>query len=118
MPGWSPSDMSRTVYLRGPDEVAMIRDSAQLVAMTLAHVTSHVRPGVTTVELDRLAEAFIRAHGGRPAFKGYRGFPASLCPSVNEEVVHAIPGSRELKPATSWAATWEWRRRAISRMRR
>jgi len=89
--------MSRTVYLRGPDEVALIRDSARLVAMTLAHVASHVRPGVTTAELDRLAEAFIRSHGGRPAFKGYRGFPASICPSVNEEVVHAIPGPRELQ---------------------
>jgi methionyl aminopeptidase len=89
--------MSRTVYLRGPDEVAMIRDAAQLVAMTLAHVSSHVKPGVTTAELDRMAEAFILEHGGRPAFKGYRGFPASICPSVNEEVVHAIPGPRELK---------------------
>src|SRR5262245_18533244 len=89
--------MSRTVYLRGPEEVAVIRDAAQLVAMTLAHVTEHAKPGVTTAELDRLAEAFIRSHGGRPAFKGYRGFPASICPSVNEEVVHAIPGPRELK---------------------
>lgn len=55
-----------------------------------------VRPGVTTAELDRLAESFIRDHGGRPAFKGYRGFPASICPSVNEEVVHGIPGPRRL----------------------
>ena len=76
----------------------MIRDSAQLVAKTLAHVASHVRPGVSTAELQRLAETFIREHGGRPAFKGDRGFPASLCPSVNQDVVHAIPGSRELQP--------------------
>jgi methionyl aminopeptidase len=55
-----------------------------------------VRPGVTTAELDRLAESFIRDHGARPAFKGYRGFPASICPSVNDEVVHAIPGARQL----------------------
>jgi methionyl aminopeptidase len=89
--------MSRTVYLRGPEEVAVIKDAAQLVAMTLAHVSQQAKPGVTTAELDRIAEEFIRSHGGRPAFKGYRGFPASICPSVNEEVVHAIPGPRELK---------------------
>jgi len=56
-----------------------------------------VRPGMTTEELDRLAETFIRDHGARPAFKGYRGFPASICPSVNDEVVHAIPGRYALK---------------------
>jgi methionyl aminopeptidase len=55
-----------------------------------------VRPGVSTATLDRLAEAFILEHGGRPAFKGYRGFPASICPSINDEVVHGIPGPREL----------------------
>jgi len=55
-----------------------------------------VRPGVTTAELDAIAEQFIRANGGRPAFKGYRGFPASICPSINDEVVHAIPGARPL----------------------
>src|SRR5712664_3139756 len=56
-----------------------------------------IRPGRTTGELDRLAETFIRDHGGSPAFKGYRGFPASICPSLNDEVVHAIPGGRELR---------------------
>jgi methionyl aminopeptidase len=56
-----------------------------------------VRPGVSTAELDAMAERFIREHGGRPAFKGYRGFPAAICPSVNEEVVHAIPGPRVLE---------------------
>jgi methionyl aminopeptidase len=60
-------------------------------------LAGEVRPGVTTAELDRIAESFIRDHGGRPAFKGYRGFPASICPSVNEEVVHAIPGGTPLK---------------------
>jgi len=56
-----------------------------------------VRAGVTTSELDRLAEEFIRSQGGRPSFKGYRGFPASICSSVNDQVVHGIPGPRELK---------------------
>ncbi len=85
------------VYLRDQSEIEAIRAAAQLVARTLERLGREVRPGVTTGELDRIAEEFIRAHGGRPAFKGYRGFPASICPSVNEEVVHAIPGPRELR---------------------
>lgn len=85
------------VYLRDRTEIEAIRIAAQLVGKTLAMLGREVRPGVTTGELDRLAESFIRDHGGRPAFKGYRGFPASICPSVNEEVVHAIPGSYQLR---------------------
>ncbi len=85
------------VYLRDRDEIEAIRAAARLVARTLEMLEKEVRPGVTTAQLDRLAESFIRDHGGRPAFKGYRGFPASICPSVNEEVVHAIPGPRELR---------------------
>jgi methionyl aminopeptidase len=77
--------------------VEAIRAAARLVARTLRMLGRHVRPGVTTAELDRLAEAFIRDQGGRPSFKGYRGFPASICTSVNEEVVHGIPGPRELR---------------------
>jgi methionyl aminopeptidase len=85
------------VYLRNRDEIDAIRAAAQLVGRTLRMLAGEVRPGVTTAELDRLAEAYIRDHGGRPAFKGYRGFPASICPSVNDEVVHAIPGGTTLK---------------------
>jgi len=85
------------VYTRNPSEIDAIRAAAQLVARTLEMLGREVRPEVTTGELDRLAETFIRDHGGRPAFKGYRGFPASICPSVNDEVVHGIPGSRGLK---------------------
>jgi len=85
------------VYLRNRDEIDAIRESARLVARTLRMLAGEVRPGVTTAELDRLAEAFIRDNGGRPAFKGYRGFPASICPSVNDAVVHAIPGGTPLK---------------------
>src|SRR5438477_9772828 len=80
------------VYLRNQNEIEAIRAAAQLVGRTLRMLESEVRPGVTTAELDRLAEQYIRDHGGRPAFKGYRGFPAWICPSVNAEVVHAIPG--------------------------
>lgn len=85
------------VYLRDRREIEAIREAAQLVAMTLDMLGREIRPGVTTGTLDRLAERFIRDHGGRPAFKGYRGFPATICPSVNEEVVHAIPGARRLQ---------------------
>ena len=85
------------VYLRNRDEIEAIRAAARLVGMTLRMLAGEVRPGVTTGELDRLAEQFIRDHGGRPAFKGYRGFPAAICPSVNAEVVHAIPGAYALK---------------------
>jgi methionyl aminopeptidase len=84
------------VFLRGREEIEAIRTAAKLVARTLDMLSREVRPGVTTGELDRLAETFIRDHGGRPAFKGYRGFPASICPSVNDEVVHGIPGTRRL----------------------
>ena len=89
--------MARTVFLRGREEIESIRAAAELVAQTLAMLGREVRPGVTTASLDGLAEAFIREHGARPAFKGYRGFPASICPSINEEVVHAIPGERRLQ---------------------
>jgi methionyl aminopeptidase len=85
------------VYTRSREEIERIRVSAQLVAKTLRELGRAVQPGVTTAELDRLAETYIRDHGGRPAFKGYRGFPASICPSVNEEVVHGIPGPRVLR---------------------
>ena len=86
------------VYLRDRSEIEAIRASAQLVARTLEMLGGEVKPGVTTGELDRLADGFIRDHGARPAFKGYRGFPASICPSVNDEVVHSIPGERRLNP--------------------
>ncbi len=85
------------MFTRNREEIEKIRVSAQLVAMTLRELGKAVRPGITTAELDRIAESFIRDHGARPAFKGYRGFPASICPSVNEEVVHGIPGPRELR---------------------
>src|SRR6266508_3556738 len=82
---------------REENTIEGIRAAAQVVARTLAEMGRAVRPGVTTAELDRIAETLIRDNGGRPAFKGYRGFPASICPSINEEVVHGIPGPRPLE---------------------
>jgi methionyl aminopeptidase len=88
----------RAVRINTPDEVERIRESAQIVGRCLLLLGKEVRPGVTTKELDRMAEEFIRAQGGEPAFKGYRGYPASICASINEEVVHGIPnGKRVLK---------------------
>lgn len=85
------------INIRTPQEIAKIRKSSSLVARALRKVREAIRPGITTAELDRIAEETIRRGGGVPAFKGYRGFPASLCVSVNEEVVHGIPGRRRLK---------------------
>ncbi|MFH1311895.1 MAG: type I methionyl aminopeptidase [Candidatus Eisenbacteria bacterium] len=78
------------------EEIELMRHSSRLVARTLDVLGSMAKPGVKTGELDRAAEDFIRSEGGVPSFKGYRGFPASICASVNSEVVHGIPGSRVL----------------------
>jgi methionyl aminopeptidase len=82
------------ITYRSPKEIAKIRTSAQLVAATLQHLAPMIEPGVTTADLDRAAEAYIRKYGGIPAFKGYRKFPATLCTSINEEVVHGIPSKK------------------------
>jgi methionyl aminopeptidase len=82
------------ITYRSPQEIEKIRVSAQLVAATLQYIAPMVEPGVTTAELDRAAEEFIRQQGGIPAFKGYRGFPATLCTSINAEVVHGIPSKK------------------------
>ena len=85
------------IVLKRPEEIARMREAGRLVARLLLELERRIRPGVTTQELDRFAEEFIRAAGGTPSFKGYRGFPASICTSVNEEVVHGIPGPRRLE---------------------
>jgi methionyl aminopeptidase len=79
------------------EEIDLMRASSRLVAQTLNLMSDLVKPGVTTLELDSAAEEFITSKGGVPSFKGYRGFPSSICASVNSEVVHGIPGKRELK---------------------
>ncbi len=82
------------IQIHDLDEVKLIGESARIVGRCLLMLSREVRPGVSTLELDRLAEAFIRDSGGAPAFKGYRGFPASICASINEEVVHGIPSAK------------------------
>lgn len=85
------------IYYKSDEEIELIRQSSLLVGKTLAEVGRLIRPGVTTLELDRAAETFIRDHGGVPGFLNYRGFPNTLCVSVNEQVVHGIPGDRQLQ---------------------
>lgn len=85
------------LYLKTDEEVGMLKESNMLVSRTLALVASFIKPGITTLYLDGIAESFIRDNGGIPAFKGYGGFPATLCTSVNEEVVHGIPSKYVLR---------------------
>jgi methionyl aminopeptidase len=85
------------VHIKTDEEVELLRESSLLVGKTLAAVAQRIRPGVTTLELDAVAEEFIRDHGAEPGFKGYGGFPNSLCTSVNEAVVHGIPNDRPLE---------------------
>jgi len=85
------------LYLKTDEEVGLLRESNMLVSRTLAEVASLIRPGITTLYLDEIAETFIRDHGAVPAFKGYGGFPNTLCTSVNDEVVHGIPSAYVLK---------------------
>ncbi|OIO37844.1 MAG: type I methionyl aminopeptidase [Candidatus Omnitrophica bacterium CG1_02_46_14] len=85
------------IELKTAAELEIMRRAGLVVAKLLKFLGQEVKPGVTTEKLDTLAEAFIRGEGSEPAFKGYCGFPASICASVNEEVVHGIPGPRVLK---------------------
>ncbi len=79
------------MYFKTQEEVELIRESCLLVCKALTHVASKIKPGISGVELDKEAEQLIRDHGAVPGFKGYNGFPATLCISVNEQVVHGIP---------------------------
>jgi methionyl aminopeptidase len=85
------------LYLKTDEEVGLLKESNMLVSRTLAEIARHIQPGVTTLYLDEIAETFIRDHSALPAFKGYGGFPNTLCTSVNEEVVHGIPSGYELR---------------------
>lgn len=84
------------IYLKTDEEIELMREANQLVGKTLAEVGKHVAPGVSTLQLDKIAEEFIRDHGAVPAFLGYGGFPNSICASVNEQVVHGIPSSSKI----------------------
>ena len=85
------------IHYRSEDEIDLIRESSLLVAKTHAEISALIKPGVTTLQLDTIAEEFIRDNGGVPAFKGYGGFPNTLCASLNEQVVHGIPNDNPLK---------------------
>jgi methionyl aminopeptidase len=85
------------IICKTPREIEIMREAGKIVALTRQELEKHIRPGITTKELDAIAEAVIRKHGAIPSFKGYNGFPGSICASVNEELVHGIPGDRVLK---------------------
>jgi methionyl aminopeptidase len=85
------------IIRKAAGEIERMARAGEVVADTLALIGEHARPGVTTQELDELADEHIRSHGGTPTFKGYRGYPASICVSPNEMVVHGIPGGYMLK---------------------
>lgn len=84
------------IYLKTDLQIQKMRDAGKIVAETLAKVEEAVRPGISTKELDRIAEDYILGCNAKPSFKGYCGFPASICASINEEVIHGIPGDRVL----------------------
>jgi len=81
------------IVLKSPREIALVRAGGRILAEAVAMLRDLVKPGVSTLEIDREVEALIRRRGARPAFKGYRGFPATVCTSINEEVVHGIPSA-------------------------
>ena len=85
------------IIIKNDKEINLMRKAGKIVAETLLVVEKNIKPGITTAELDRIAEEFITKHGAKPSFKGLYGFPASLCISVNEQVVHGIPGRYVLK---------------------
>ncbi|HHV64497.1 MAG TPA: type I methionyl aminopeptidase [Peptococcaceae bacterium] len=85
------------IELKNKDQLKLMREAGRIVAEVLEIMKEMVKPGITTEELDKAAEKHIRKYQAIPAFKGYNGFPASLCTSINEEVVHGIPGLRTLK---------------------
>jgi methionyl aminopeptidase len=86
-----------TIIIKSPREIQLMREAGSIVGRTLDVLAKHVRPGVTTAHLDAVAEREITSRGAVPSFKGYRGYPASLCTSINDEVVHGIPGKRVLR---------------------
>ena len=81
------------IYYKSEEEIDLVRESSLLVAKTHAEIARHIKPGISSLKLDVIAEEFIRDNGGEPAFKGYNGFPCTLCASPNEVVVHGIPNN-------------------------
>ncbi len=93
----SASNYTGGITIKSAPEMAAMRRAGAIVGATLTLLKRSVEPGITTRELDNIAYKEITRHGAKPTFKGYRGFPASICASVNEEIVHGIPGKRVLK---------------------
>lgn len=89
--------MKKGLFLKSKEEIEQIRRSGQVLGKAHAEVAKLIGPGITTAALDKVAEAYIKDFGGTPSFKGYNGFPASLCISVNDKVVHGIPNAYVLK---------------------
>lgn len=85
------------IILKTKREIEIMRKAGRLVAMSHEIVRKHIKPGITTKELDQIVEDFLKSQNAIPTFKGYNGFPYSICASVNEEVVHGMPGDRKLK---------------------
>ena len=88
---------SKAIILKTDEEIELMRIANRLVGMTLGELSKHIQPGITTRQLDKIAEQFIRDNGAIPSFLGYGGFPNSICTSVNEAVVHGIPDDRPLQ---------------------
>ncbi len=84
------------ILIKNQSDIARMREANRILAHLFNHIKPLIMPGITTLELDQEAELFILSRGAKPAFKGYRGFPSTLCTSVNEEVVHGMPSSRKL----------------------
>ncbi|HPL28713.1 MAG TPA: M24 family metallopeptidase, partial [Anaerolineae bacterium] len=85
------------ITCKSEQELERMRRAGHLVAEVLAGLRERIKPGVTTAALDHWAEQYIRRQGGEPSFKGYRGYPASVCISIDQEIVHGIPGRRRLR---------------------
>lgn len=85
------------IICKTPREIEIMREAGRIVALTHQELKQHITPGITTKELNQIAEKTIQKYGATPSFKGYNGFPGSICASVNEELVHGIPGKRKLK---------------------
>jgi methionyl aminopeptidase len=90
-------ESSLMIHIKSTEEIELLRTSNLLVSRALAEVARRIAPGISTMELDAIAEEFIREHGAEPGFLGYRGYPKTLCTSVNQQVVHGIPSSYVLK---------------------
>lgn len=89
--------MTKMIFLKSDEEISLIKESAQVLGKAHAEVAKWIKPGVTTKQLDKIADEFIRDNHGYPSFKGYNGFPSALCISLNETVVHGFPSQYQLR---------------------